>query len=193
MIGSSYSLKAFSNILAAALHLVFSLLTAVLLLVACCRKIRTRCLYARFYGHVSTWMITFVVVVILIFEILEGVLSDVKSSAFHLDVHLCNFFALLASCLVLVLYNHAENVRRLAFLIPICMYWFLSAVVRAVNLVALVSSDDGSRVTESAKFLLVCLIVLFYALLGFFTVLVLIKQVSQSCNLTSSLLFLLSR
>lgn len=181
MFRSSDSLKASSNILATAIHLFFFLLAALTLLVSCFRKTRTRCLFIRFYGHVFTWVTTSVVVVIIIFEILEGILSDVKSSAFHLDVHLCNFSALLASCFVLVLYNHAENGRHVAYLIPICAYWFLSAAVRAVNLAALVSDDDSGnkRVKESAKFFLVCLIVLFYAILGVSIIVILIKQVSS--------------
>ena len=175
------SLKTSSNIVAAIVNLFFSLLTAVILLVSCFRKTRTRCLFIRFYGHVFTWSITIVVAVFLIFEILEGILSDVKSSAFHLDVHLCSFSALLASCFVLALYNHAENQRSVSYLIFICLYWFLSAALRAMNLAALIGDEDH-RVKESAKFVLVCLVIFFYIVLGFSAVLVLIKQVSQSCN-----------
>lgn len=134
-----------SEILAVITNSLFSVIVIVVVLVICIRKTKRLCIFVRFSGHMLTWILALATIMVLMFEVLEGILLDVKLSSFQPFLHASNITAIVAVIFLLILYHIAEGQCCSAYLLLILLYWSATAAISIAEIVLLNSGKDSAK------------------------------------------------
>ncbi|XP_066291928.1 ATP-binding cassette sub-family C member 9-like [Branchiostoma lanceolatum] len=97
-----------------------------------------------FPGHYARWTVTLVLLFITLCEVGEGVLSDSYSPGNHIHLYLPWIVSLLATLLAGVYYYQVEMSNKPRLLLPLCLYYVMSAGFKAARLAHLYSRDVSS-------------------------------------------------
>ncbi|XP_066291926.1 ATP-binding cassette sub-family C member 9-like isoform X2 [Branchiostoma lanceolatum] len=97
-----------------------------------------------FPGHYVRWTVTLVLLFITLCEVGEGVLSDSYSPGHHIHLYLPWIVSLLATLLAGVYYYQVEMSNKPRLLLPLCLYYVMSAGFKAARLAHLYSRDVSS-------------------------------------------------
>lgn len=160
-------------------HSVLSVVAIVAVLTSCIRRTKPPCVFLRFYGHTATYILAFVVIMVQMFEVLEGILIDVKTSSFRPFLHGSNVLGVIAVILLLVLYHFAETRCCGAYILLILVYWLAMAGISFAD-VAILNSDNDGLAKDSAKLVLVSLMSGLCFLQVILNLVILFKQVEAS-------------
>lgn len=170
-----------TEIAAIAVHSFLSVIVIVIVLISYIRRTKPSCVFIRFYGHTATYILAFNTIMVQMFEVLEGILIDVKTSSLRPFLHASNVLAVIAIVFLLVLYHFAEGRCCGAYILLILMYWLATAAINIVD-VAVLNSDNVRLAKDSAKQLLVGLVSGLCVLQVILNVVIIFKQVKAALN-----------
>ncbi|XP_035695292.1 ATP-binding cassette sub-family C member 9-like isoform X1 [Branchiostoma floridae] len=97
-----------------------------------------------FPGHYARWTVTLVLLFITLCEVGEGVVSDGYTPGHHIHLYLPWIVALLATLLACVYYYQVETSNKPRLLLPLCVYYVMSAGFKAARLAHLYNRDVSS-------------------------------------------------
>lgn len=156
----------YSNLVDTIPHILFLVFgSLVLFALYCCRKYENHSYLLKYPGHDIRWILNYFFFVFLVFQFLEGILTDLllkegQATEPHLYVPGC--LALLAGLLAIIYTHHMEywDLPHMSWLLEI--YWFLILATSCVRLVNLV--DDEGVDSEQMRYVLAISAVILYGL-----------------------------
>ncbi|XP_035694505.1 ATP-binding cassette sub-family C member 9-like [Branchiostoma floridae] len=97
-----------------------------------------------FPGHYARWIVALVLLFTTLCEVGEGVVSDSYTPGHHIHLYLPWIVALLATLLACVYYYQVETSNKPRLLLPLCVYYAMSAGFKAARLAHLYNRDVSS-------------------------------------------------
>eukprot|EP00058_Branchiostoma_floridae_P010039 XP_002595527.1 hypothetical protein BRAFLDRAFT_118956 [Branchiostoma floridae] len=95
-------------------------------------------------GHYARWIVALVLLFTTLCEVGEGALSDSYTPGHHIHLYLPWIVALLATLLACVYYYQVETSNKPRLLLPLCVYYVMSAGFKAARLAHLYNRDVSS-------------------------------------------------
>ncbi|XP_078610721.1 ATP-binding cassette sub-family C member 9-like isoform X2 [Branchiostoma floridae x Branchiostoma japonicum] len=97
-----------------------------------------------FPGHYARWIVALVLLFTTLCEVGEGVVSDSYTPGHHIHLYLPWIVSLLATLMACVYYYQVETSNKPRLLLPLCVYYVMSAGFKAARLAHLYNRDVSS-------------------------------------------------
>uniref|UniRef100_A0A671K3W6 ATP-binding cassette, sub-family C (CFTR/MRP), member 8b n=1 Tax=Sinocyclocheilus anshuiensis TaxID=1608454 RepID=A0A671K3W6_9TELE len=118
--------------------------------------------WLHFPGHNFRWLLTIVLLLVLVCEIAEGIVSDGFNQSRHLHLYMPAGLGILAAITSIVYYHNIETSNFPKLLIALLIYWTLAFITKTIKFA---KYDDHGIGLRQLRFCITGLLALLYGLL----------------------------